>query len=553
MIQGPVVLLILDGVADGARNRFDATFQAGMTNLNRLRGQYAATQLQAGGEFVGLPEGQFGNSEVGHMNLGAGRVVWQELTRIDAAIKKGTFRENPAMGNLLAELKTSGKRLHLMGLVSPGGVHSHQNHLVALAQWAQAEGVPTVIHAFLDGRDTAQKSADGFLAQLSEDLKPCPTVRIGSLCGRYVVMDRDKRWERVIRAWKMLVEGTGEFTAVDAQAGIQAAYDRGETDEFVSPTTTADFHPLEDGDGIIFFNFRADRAREISHALVNPAFDGFPRPTRPAIKLVTFTQYEADLDPFVSVAYAPQNLANILGELVANKGLKQLRTAETEKYAHVTFFFNGGREEPFEGEERRLVPSPKVATYDLMPEMSCPDVTRGLVAAIGSGQYRLLVPSPKVATYDLMPEMSCHEVTRGLVQAIHAGQHHFIVCNLANGDMVGHTGDLSAATMACGLMDDALRQVADAVLAVQGALFITADHGNADCMRDEAGNPHTAHTSNPVPAVIVAEGFAVRQLRSGGALCDVAPTLLELLGIEQPGEMEGESLVRLSGKAEAAY
>lgn len=517
MIQGPVVLLILDGVADGARNRFDATFQAGMTNLNRLRGQYAATQLQAGGEFVGLPEGQFGNSEVGHMNLGAGRVVWQELTRIDAAIKKGTFRENPAMGNLLAELKASGKRLHLMGLVSPGGVHSHQNHLVALAQWAQAEDVPTVIHAFLDGRDTAQKSADGFLAQLSEDLKPCPRVRIGSLCGRYVVMDRDKRWERVVRAWKMLVEGAGEFTAANAQAGIQAAYDRGETDEFVSPTTTADFHPLEDGDGVIFFNFRADRAREFSHALVNPDFDGFPRPMRPAIKLVTFTQYETDLDPFVSVAYAPQNLANILGELVAAKGLNQLRTAETEKYAHVTFFFNGGREEPFTGEDR------------------------------------LLVPSPKVATYDLMPEMSCHEVTRGLVKAIHAGQHRFIVCNLANGDMVGHTGDLSAATMACGIVDDAVRQVADAVLAVQGALFVTADHGNADCMRDEAGNPHTAHTSNPVPAVIVAEGFAGRQLRAGGALCDVAPTLLELLGIEQPREMEGESLLRLSGKGEAAY
>jgi len=517
MIPGPVVLLILDGVADGARNAFDATFQAGMPNLNDLRRRYAATQLQSGGEFVGLPEGQFGNSEVGHMNLGAGRVVWQELTRIDAAIKKGTFRQNPAMGQLLSELKASGKRLHLMGLVSPGGVHSHQNHLVALAQWAQAEGVPTLIHAFLDGRDTAQKSADGFLAELSEDLKACPLVKIGSLCGRYVVMDRDNRWERVLRAWKLLVDGAAEFTAADAQAGIQAAYARGETDEFVSPTATPDFQPLQDGDGVIYFNFRADRAREFSHALVNPAFQGFPRPTRPKVKLATFTQYDTELDPFVSVAYAPQNLANILGELVARQGWKQLRTAETEKYAHVTFFFNGGREEPFEGEER------------------------------------LLVPSPKVATYDLMPEMSCHEVTRGLVEAIRAGRHRFIVCNLANGDMVGHTGDLSAAVMACGIVDDAVRQVADAVLTAGGALFVTADHGNADCMRDEAGNPHTAHTSNPVPAVIVAKGFEGRQLRAGGALCDVAPTLLELMDLGQSAEMEGRSLLQLSGKGEAAY
>lgn len=517
MIQGPVVLLILDGVADGARNAFDATFQAGMPHLNALRKRYAATQLQSGGEFVGLPEGQFGNSEVGHMNLGAGRVVWQELTRIDAAIKKGTFRQNPAMGQLLSELMASGKRLHLMGLVSPGGVHSHQNHLVALAQWAQAEGVPTAIHAFLDGRDTAQKSADGFLAQLLEDLKLCPAVKVASLCGRYVVMDRDKRWERVVRAWKMLVDGEAEFTATDALKGIQAAYDRGETDEFVSPTATADFQPIQDGDGIIFFNFRADRAREFSHALANPAFEGFSRTRLPKAKLVTFTQYEQELDPFVSVAYAPQNLTNILGELVARQGWKQLRTAETEKYAHVTFFFNGGREEPFEGEERRLV------------------------------------PSPKVATYDLMPEMSCHEVTRGLVEAIREDRFRFIVCNLANGDMVGHTGDLSAAVMACNIVDDAVRQVAEAVLSMKGALLVTADHGNADCMRDEAGNPHTAHTSNPVPAVIVAEGFEGRQLRAGGALCDVAPTLLELMTLEQPAEMDGQSLLRLSGKSEAAY
>jgi 2,3-bisphosphoglycerate-independent phosphoglycerate mutase len=506
MIQGPVTLLILDGFGDGPRNAFDATFVSGMANLSDLRRRYAATQLNAGGEAVGLPEGQFGNSEVGHMNLGAGRVVWQELTRIDAAIRKGTFRDNPAMGALLAALKASGKRLHLMGLVSDGGVHSHQNHLVALAQWAQAEGVPTTIHAFLDGRDTEQKSADGYLQWLGFQLRACPLVQVGSLTGRYVVMDRDKRWERVERAWKLMVDGRGEFEAADAQAGIKAAYDRGETDEFVSPTRLADFHPVQDGDGVIFFNYRADRARQFCHALVDPAFDAFPQASRPKVSLVTFTAYEADLAPYVSVAYPPQNLGRILGEVVAEKGWKQLRTAETEKYAHVTYFFNGGREEPFPFEERRLI------------------------------------ASPKVATYDLQPEMSAHEVVRGVVKAIRAGEFRLVVCNLANPDMVGHTGDLDAATSACAIVDDAIRKIADATLAAGGALLVTADHGNCECMRDEKGNPHTAHTTNPVPAVLVAKGFEATQLRAGGALCDVAPTLLKLLGIDQPAEMDGKSL-----------
>jgi 2,3-bisphosphoglycerate-independent phosphoglycerate mutase len=455
---------------------------------------------------VGLPEGQFGNSEVGHMNLGAGRVVWQELTRIDAAIRKGTFRENQAMGELLKELKASGRRLHLMGLVSDGGVHSHQNHLVALAQWAQDEGVPATIHAFLDGRDTEQKSADGYLQWLAFQLRNCPLVQIGSLCGRYTAMDRDKRWERVERAWKLLVDGQGEFQAEDAQAGIKAAYDRGETDEFVSPTRLGAFHPIDDGDGVIFFNFRADRARQLSNALVNPAFAGFPMARRPKVSLVTLTSYEKELEPFVRIAYPPQNLTRILGELVAEKGWKQLRTAETEKYAHVTYFFNGGREEPFEGEDR------------------------------------ILVPSPKVPTYELQPEMSAHEVVRGLVKGIQGGRYRLLVCNLANPDMVGHTGDLSAAAMACAVVDDAIRQIAAATLAADGALLITADHGNCECMRDDKGNPHTAHTINPVPAVLVAKGFEARQLRTGGILADVAPTLLKLMGVEQPAEMDGQSL-----------
>src|SRR5664279_805775 len=434
MIPGPITLLILDGFGDGPRNAFDATFMAAMPRFNALRKGYATTQLTTSGEAVGLPEGQFGNSEVGHMNLGAGRVVWQELTRIDAAIRRGTFRENAHIGALLAGLKASGKRLHLLGLVSDGGVHSHQNHIVALAQWAQAEGIPTTIHAVTDGRDTAQKSADGFLQWLLFQLRACPLVTIGSICGRYTAMDRDKRWDRTEQAWKLYVDGEGVQHATDALTAIQAAYGRGETDEFIAPTRLDAFHPISDGDGVLFFNFRADRARQLCHALVNPAFTGFPEKHRPAVQLVTFTAYDVALEPFLAVAYPPQSLEHILGELISQQGWKQFRTAETEKYAHVTYFFNGGREAPFEGEERRLVPSPKVATYDLQPEMSLADVSQGLEAAIRSKQYRLLV------------------------------------CNLANPDMIGHTGDLAAAITACEAVDAAVGRIADATLAMSGAL-----------------------------------------------------------------------------------
>ncbi|MCL1892988.1 MAG: 2,3-bisphosphoglycerate-independent phosphoglycerate mutase [Holophagaceae bacterium] len=508
MFKKPVVLLILDGVGDGSRNSFDATFVSGMPHLNSLRRQYASTQLRTSEEAVGLPEGQFGNSEVGHTNLGAGRIVWQELTRIDAAIKKGTFRQNKAMSTLISEVKTKKTRLHLMGLVSPGGVHSHQNHIVALAQWAEAEGVPTTIHAFLDGRDTPQKSADGYLAWLDEQLKATPMVKVGSISGRYWAMDRDKRWDRVEKAWNMLVEGQPEHKHDTSASAIKAAYERDETDEFVAPTITKDFHPIADGDGIIFYNFRADRGRQLCHALVDPAFDGFKPKHRPNVKLVTFTQYDIALDPYLSVAYPPQNLTKIFGELISEKGLKQFRTAETEKYAHVTFFFNGGREEPFPGEDR------------------------------------LLVDSPKVATYDLMPEMSCHQVVRGLIDAIHSNKYEVIICNLANGDMIGHTGILDAAVTACTVVDDSVRKVADAVLKQKGVLIVTSDHGNSECMLDDEGHPHTAHTMNLVPCVIVADGFERMALRPGGALCDVAPTLLKLLGIEQPNEMDGKSLFK---------
>jgi 2,3-bisphosphoglycerate-independent phosphoglycerate mutase len=394
-----------------------------------------------------------------------------------------------------------------MGLVSDGGVHSHQNHLVALAQWAQAEGVPTTIHAITDGRDTAQKSADGFLQWLTFQLRACPLVTIGSVCGRYTAMDRDKRWERTEQAWKLYVDGDAAQQAPDALAAVNAAYGRGETDEFVAPTKLDAFHAIADGDGVLFFNFRADRARQMCHALVNPAFAGFTQEKKPKVKLLTFTAYDIELDPFVSVAYPPQSLDKILGQLISEKGWKQFRTAETEKYAHVTYFFNGGREAPFEGEVRRLVPSPKVATYDLQPEMSLADVSQGLEAAIGSGEYRLLV------------------------------------CNLANPDMVGHTGDLKAAVTACEAVDAAVGRIAKATLEKGGALLITADHGNCECMRDESGNPHTAHTLNPVPAVLIAQGFEAHQLRATGALCDVAPTLLQLFGLSQPEAMDGRSLL----------
>jgi 2,3-bisphosphoglycerate-independent phosphoglycerate mutase len=319
-------------------------------------------------------------------------------------------------------------------------------------------------------------------------------------------MDRDKRWERTEQAWKLYVDGEG-LCAPDALTAVAAAYQRGETDEFIAPTRLDAFHPIAEGDGVLFFNFRADRARQLCHALVNPAFAGFAPRHRPKVSLVTFTAYDGELTPFLSVAYPPQSLDHILGELISAQGWRQFRTAETEKYAHVTYFFNGGREVPFEGEERRLVPSPKVATYDLQPEMSLADVSEGLVAAIQTGQYRLLV------------------------------------CNLANPDMIGHTGDLAAAITACEAVDAAVGRIAEATLARDGALFITADHGNCECMRDDQGNPHTAHTLNPVPAVLVAKGFEARQLRSGGALADVAPTLLKLLGLPQPEVMDGHSLI----------
>ncbi|MFM8233818.1 MAG: 2,3-bisphosphoglycerate-independent phosphoglycerate mutase [Holophagaceae bacterium] len=506
-VQGPVTLLILDGFGDSSDQNHNAPYLAGMPFFNHFRSRYASGQLQTSGEFVGLPVGQFGNSEVGHMNLGAGRIVRQDLTVINEDIQRGTFLTKTPLIQLSKTLQRSGGRLHLVGLVSDGGVHSHEDHLYTLAHWAQGLGLSTSIHAFLDGRDTLQKSAEIYLHRLKEHLTELPCVTLASLCGRYTAMDRDKRWDRTERIYRLLTYGESQFQANDGLDGLHQGYERGETDEFIAPTRLQNFQPIKDGDGVLFFNFRADRMRQLVHALVTPEFGSFNVQPRPRVDVVTLTSYDETLNPYLGVLYPKIPLVNILGEIISQRGWKQFRTAESEKYAHVTYFFNGGDESIFPGEYRHVVPSPKVATYDLEPAMSCPEVTEGLVTAIQSNQYRLLV------------------------------------CNLANGDMVGHTGNLQAAESACRVLDQSIHDIAEATLKVGGALLITADHGNCESMLDPEGNPHTAHTMNPVPIVIIAESTEGHTLHSGGALQDVAPTLLALLGVPQPSEMTGRSLL----------
>lgn len=455
---------------------------------------------------MGLPDGQMGNSEVGHMNMGAGRVVYQDLTRIDAAILAGDFFTNAQLVAACEAAKKNSGTLHILGLLSPGGVHSHERHIFALLELAARMQVPHVqVHAFLDGRDTPPRSAEPSLRALQRLCERLGNARIATIGGRYYAMDRDKRWDRVRKAWDAIVEAQSEYRADDALTALQQAYARGENDEFVQPTVLTDARPMRDGDAVMFMNFRADRARQLTAAFVDPHFHGFIA-CRPALSYFgCLSEYDATLP--APVAFAPDDLRNTLGEVLAANGKTQLRIAETEKYAHVTFFFSGGRETPFAGEERILVPSPKVATYDLQPEMSCP------------------------------------EVTARLVDAILAQRFDAIICNLANPDMVGHTGDLQAAIRAAEAVDTAIGAIVAAVRTVHGALLITADHGNLEMMRDPTtGQPHTAHTVGPVPLVYVGERVEAR-LRSGGALRDVAPTLLDLLGLAQPDEMTGRSLL----------
>ncbi|MBV8494444.1 MAG: 2,3-bisphosphoglycerate-independent phosphoglycerate mutase, partial [Alphaproteobacteria bacterium] len=457
-----------------------------------------------------------GNSEVGHTNIGAGRVVLQDLPRIDEALAEGKVASLPALQDFIAKLKQSGGTAHVMGLVSPGGVHSHQHQIAALAGIVAEAGVPVAVHAFLDGRDTPPQSAVGYLKQFQNDIAGHRSIRMSTVAGRYYAMDRDKRWDRVAKAYATLTAANGEHADNPVKA-VEAAYARGETDEFVLPTAIGDYAGMKDGDGVFFANFRADRIREIATALLDPDFSGFARDKRIAFAAALgLVEYSTELNRFVATLFPPQDLSGTLGEIVSQAGMTQLRIAETEKYAHVTFFFNGGREMVFPGEERILVPSPKVATYDMQPQMSAP------------------------------------EVTDKVVEAIHSGRFDVIVLNYANTDMVGHTGKLDAAMKAVETVDSCLGRLAEAIEEAGGTLVITADHGNAEMMRDpETGGPHTAHTLNPVPFIIVNPPGAIARVENG-RLADVAPTLLDLLGLPKQAVMTGHSLIAPDQRRRAA-
>jgi len=501
------VLVVLDGFGERAEKDGNAIRLAKTPAFDALYREFPHTLINTSGLAVGLPEGQMGNSEVGHMNMGSGRIVYQELTRINKSIGDGDFFENRALVDAVDKAKAAGTALHLMGLTSPGGVHSSLEHAYAVVELAKRRGLTKVYwHAFLDGRDTPPKSAASYLRQVERHLHSIGVGRIATVVGRYYAMDRDNRWERVQLGYDLLTRAAGEVVE-DAAAAVEKRYAAGETDEFIKPIVVAPAVSLGDGDSVVFFNFRADRAREITRALTFAEFDGFPRAARPKLgAYVCMTQYDASFP--LPVAYPPQSLKMILGEYLAQNGLAQFRTAETEKYAHVTFFFNGGREEPFAREERRLVPSPKdVATYDLKPAMSAEDVADGVVRAIDSEAYA------------------------------------FVLVNFANPDMVGHTGVLPAAVSAVDTIDHCIGRIINSARAHDTAVVITADHGNCETMLDENGHPHTAHTTNPVPFIVADERYKGRALQTGGRLCDVAPTVLALMGLEQPREMEGHSLL----------
>lgn len=503
----PVVLCVLDGWGWSEDATDNAIVQARTPVFDRLLQLCPNSLLKTCGTDVGLPAGQMGNSEVGHLNLGAGRVVDQDIQRIDAAIEDGSLGRNAALTEFFDRLKSSGGTCHLMGLVSPGGVHSHQDQIIALAKEISGAGVPVAIHAFLDGRDTPPRSADDFMATFVDGLNGAGTASIATVSGRFYAMDRDKRWDRVEQAYDAIVAADGK-AASDACAAIAASYADDIGDEFVLPTIIGSYDGMQDGDGVLMANFRADRAREILAALLDPSFDGFERTRTVAVACAAgLVEYSEDLNAFMTAMFPPVSLDAIMGDVVADAGLKQFRIAETEKYAHVTFFFNGGEETPFPGEDRVLVPSPKVATYDLKPEMSAAEVTDKLINAIESG------------TYD------------------------FMFVNYANPDMVGHTGILSAAIKAIETVDQCLGKLETAVRAAGGALLITADHGNAETMTDPVtGAPFTSHTTNVVPAILVNAPDQIQSLHNG-RLADVAPTLLTLMGLSVPPQMTGRSLL----------
>ena len=508
MTQKPVMLLILDGWGYRKEITKDNAIEQGHTpNWHRLLQENPHCFVETSGLDVGLPEGQMGNSEVGHMNLGAGRVVMQDLPRIDLAIKDGSIENIDVVQELIRTLKENGKTCHVMGLMSPGGVHSHQNHIVALSKIMAKNGIKTRVHAFLDGRDTPPASAQEFLADFEKDIQGLKDVKVATIEGRFYAMDRDKRWDRVELAYNTIALGEGKRFA-SADEAIAQSYKDGVNDEFVIPCVIGDYAGMEDGDAILMCNFRADRAREILYALADKDFEGFARKKVIQTSLnVGMAEYSVDHRRFMKTIFGPEALTQIFGEVVSQHGLTQLRIAETEKYAHVTFFFNGGEEKEFKGEER------------------------------------ILVPSPKVATYDLKPEMSVYEVTEKLVEAIENKRFDVIICNFANGDMVGHTGIMEAALKAVAAVDECLGKVEAAIKKVGGVLFVTADHGNAEKMVDEiTGEPYTAHTVGKVQAVLVNAQENIKGMKDG-RLADVSPTLLDLLGIEKPKEMTGNSLI----------
>jgi 2,3-bisphosphoglycerate-independent phosphoglycerate mutase len=508
--QRPLILIVLDGWGVNPRREGNAIAQASTPNMDALAGSYPSTEISISGLDVGLPDGQMGNSEVGHMHLGAGRVVYQDLTLIHRAIDDGSFFANPVLRSLTDAVKKSGGRLHLMGLLGDGGVHSHQRHLEALIELAAREKVPrTYLHLFLDGRDTPPKSAEGFLRELSEKLKSYPSVKIATVSGRYYAMDRDKRWERTEKADRALTEGVGA-RARSTEEAIRKSYQDGVTDEFVLPTVIESVMPdgaIRDGDAVVFFNFRADRARQLTRALTQKDFTEFRRDR--LIRLAAFvTMTEYDRSFGLPAAFPPRDLKNILGEVASRNHIPQLRIAETEKYAHVTYFFNGGEEKKFPLEDRLLIPSVK-----------------------------------DVPTYDLKPAMSAYEITASLVEQIEADRYGLVILNYANADMVGHTGNFAATVRACEVIDECIGKVVQAALRRKDRVIVTADHGNAEQMIDyDTGQIHTAHTTNLVPVMLVDDMLKSGRLRRGKAI-DVAPTILKLFGIPQPAEMTGRPLL----------
>ena len=510
MSKKPTVLIILDGFGLNENPKGNAVAMANTPVIDGLKKDYPWVKGYASGLSVGLPDGQMGNSEVGHMNMGAGRIVYQELTRISKEIEDGDFFNNEALKLAFANAKKNNSSVHLYGLLSDGGVHSHITHVYGLLEMAKREGVENVyVHAFLDGRDTPPTSGITYVKALEDKMKELGVGKIASLSGRFYAMDRDNRWDRVEKAYRNLTEGNGEV-ASSAVEGMQASYDNDVTDEFVLPTTIMEngkpVAVIKDGDSIINFNFRPDRAREITRCFCMDEFDGFNRGARKDVTYVCFTEYDVTI-PNKEIAFKKVELKNTFGEYLAANGKTQARIAETEKYAHVTFFFNGGVEEPNKGEDRILVNSPKVATYDLQPEMSAPEVCDKLCEAIESGKYDV------------------------------------VICNFANPDMVGHTGVIEAAVKAVETVDSCVGRAVESVKKMDGVLFICADHGNCDMMIDyETGEPFTAHTTNPVPFILVNADPSYK-LAEGGRLCDIIPTLIELMGMEQPAEMTGKSLL----------